>query len=103
MGGGRAVREKRYYDQNGQLSSNHLMKCAVIRFSYPENGIQQITYLDEHGRELKHLKKEKKGILETLDKETSDSYTYYSMLDEDVTDYETENRDDREEVGDEEN
>ena len=98
LGGGRAVEEIRYYDENGELSSDHQRRCAIIRFSYPEKGVQQIAYFDEHGRELKQLKKEEKGLLETLDRDTSDSYTYYSMLDEDVTVYEADNRDDGEEV-----
>lgn len=98
LGGGRAVKEIRYYDENGELSSDHQRRCAIIRFSYPEKGVQQIAYFDEHGRELKQLKKEEKGLLETLDRDTSDSYTYYSMLDEDVTVYEADNRDDGEEV-----
>ncbi len=102
LGGGRAIKEIRYYDQDGKLSSDHQRKCAIIRFSYPEKGVQQIAYFDEHGRELKQLKKEKKGLLETLDKESSDSYTYYSMLDDDVTVYEADNRDDGEEVKDDE-
>lgn len=102
LGGGRAVKEIRYYNQDGQLSSDHQQKCAIIRFSYPEKGIQQITYFDEHGQELKHLKKEKKGLLETLEREASDSYTYYSLIDEDVTAYEAENRHDGEEVKDKE-
>ncbi|WP_146016615.1 hypothetical protein [Akkermansia muciniphila] len=100
LGGGRAIKEIRYYDQDGKLSSDHQRKCAIIRFSYPEKGVQQIAYFDEHGRELKQLKKEKKGLLKTLDRESSDSYTYYSMLDDDVTVYEADNRDDGEEVKD---
>lgn len=102
LGGGRAIKEIRYYDQDGKLSSDHQRKCAIIRFSYPEKGVQQITYFDEHGREWKQLKKEKKGLLETLERESSDSYTYYSMLDDDVTVYEAENLDDGEEVKDDE-
>lgn len=102
LGGGRAIKEIRYYDQDGKLSSDHQRKCAIIRFSYPEKGVQQIAYFDEHGRELKQLKKEKKGLLKTLDRESSDSYTYYSMLDDDVTVYEADNRDDGEEVKDDE-
>ena len=93
LGGGRAVKEIRYYDQHGELSSDHQLQCAMIRFSYPENGIQQISYFDEHGRELKHLKKEKKGLLDRI---TSDSYECYSMLHEDVTMYEADNRDEGE-------
>lgn len=91
------MKEIRYYNQEGKLSSDHQRKCAIIRFSYPENGIQQITYFDENGRELEYLKKEKKSLLETLDKETSDSYTYYSMLDEDMTRYEADNGENEEE------
>lgn len=26
------MKEIRYYDENGELSSDHLMKCAIIRF-----------------------------------------------------------------------
>lgn len=93
LGGGRAVKEIRYYDQNGELSSDHQRKCAIIRFSYPANGIQKISYFDEHGKEMKDFNKEKGGLMETLDKETSDSYTCYSMLGEDVTAYEPHDRD----------
>lgn len=82
LGGGSAVKEIRYYDENGRLSSDHLMKCAIIRFSYPENGVQQISYFDEHGRELKNLQKAKEGPLEK-----EDPYRYYSMLNEDITWY----------------
>lgn len=88
LGGGRAVKEIRYYDENGELNSNHLMKCAVIRFSYPANGIQRISYFDEHGRELKNLQDAKEG---PLGKE--EAYRYYSMLNEDVTRYEPGNWD----------
>ncbi len=82
LGGGSAVKEIRYYDESGKLSSDHLMKCAIIRFSYPENGVQQISYFDEHGRELKNLQKAKEGPLEK-----EQPYGYYSMLNEDITWY----------------
>lgn len=62
------------------------MKCAVIRFSYPANGIQRIGYFDEHGRELKNLQDAKEGPLEK-----EEAYRYYSMLNEDVTRYEPDN------------
>lgn len=75
LGGGSAVKEIRYYDENGELSSDHLMKCAIIRFSYPEKGIQHITYFNEHGKELKHFQEAEEG---PLNKEKS--YKYYSML-----------------------
>lgn len=91
LGGGRAVKEIRYYDENGELSSDHLMKCAIIRFSYPEHGFQQISYFDEHGRELKHFQKAREGPLEK-----EEPYSYYSMLNEDVTCYEPDNRDEGE-------
>ncbi|XBD74337.1 hypothetical protein ABFY27_16240 [Akkermansia massiliensis] len=91
LGGGRAVKEIRYYDENGELSSDHLMKCAIIRFSYPEHGFQQISYFDEHGRELKHFQKAREGSLEK-----EEPYSYYSMLNEDITCYEPDNRDEGE-------
>ena len=36
LGGGRAVKEIRYYDENGELSSDHQRRCAIIRFSRSE-------------------------------------------------------------------
>lgn len=88
LGGGRAVKETRYYDQNNDLSSDHLMKCAVIRFSRPEKGVQRISYFDEHGRELKHFQEEEEGPLE---KESP--YEYYSMLNEDISWYKPNDQD----------
>ena len=97
LGGGRAVKEIRYYDQHGELSSDHRQQCAIIRFSYPENGVQQISYFDEHGRELKHLREVEEGPLEK-----NEFYACFSMINEDVTAYEGGNRYDDEEEGNEE-
>ena len=97
LGGGRAVKEIRYYDQHGELSSDHRQQCAIIRFSYPENGVQQISYFDEHGRELKHLREAEEGPLER-----NEFYACFSMINEDVTAYEGGNRYDDEEEGNEE-
>lgn len=91
LGGGSAVKEIRYYDENGELSSDHVMKSAIIRFSCPEKGVQQISYIDEHGKELKRLQKVSEGPLEK-----EDPYRYYSMLNEDVTCYEPDYRDEGE-------
>lgn len=91
LGGGRAVKEIRYYDENGELSSDHQRRCAIIRFSYPEHGFQQVSYFDEHGRELKHFQKAREGPLEK-----EEPYSYYSMLNEDITCYEPDNRDEGE-------
>ncbi len=82
------MKEIRYYDQNNNLSSDHLMKCAVIRFSRPEKGVQKISYFDEHGRELKHFQEEEEGPLEK-----EEPYSYYSMLDEDVLWYKPSDED----------